>query len=546
MKAAYFGIDGLRSCLALLEQRGWEIAAVFTIEDDEYDHSAEICRYAQARRIPLHTRRVTPEDIRELERAGVTLSVTAGYPWKIPLSDTIMQVNLHPAYLPVGRGPWPMPVSILKSIPSGMTLHKLAAQLDTGDILFQEEIPLAQGETLVSLMDKIAETAPRLLGKFLEDPEASWKNGKKQTQGEYWPEPTDRDRFISPADTLEKADRILRAFLGYGSLCQYQGVPILIEEGRCIRRGESCPPDCLKLELADGLLAITKWQPWFRELKLEDRQRMERIRGSRPSALSDFTFPLLYCWRKEMGLRVLLGEHYFLISSQDFYFCPVGDEAAFLPALELLLQKEKQLTLRFCDSAYAQRIQALFPGRCLAAPCRDDEDYLIENHILDTLEGSARSKRRNDLHHYTSLQPPPETEMLTGENLHHAREVALLCREADFQPQEEALANFEALGLQGVLIKRGQRYVGFAIASQKEPDVMQGHFSKTLEEERGASLYTVRACSIRQPERYRYTNLEDDMGQEGLRFFKQSLHPERIPSFTITIKEAPLLEKEMV
>ena len=66
MKAAYFGIDGLRSCLALLEQRGWEIAAVFTIEDDEYDHSAEICRYAQARRIPLHTRRVTPEDIREL------------------------------------------------------------------------------------------------------------------------------------------------------------------------------------------------------------------------------------------------------------------------------------------------------------------------------------------------------------------------------------------------------------------------------------------------------------------------------------------------
>lgn len=36
------------------------------------------------------------------------------------------------------------------------------------------------------------------------------------------------------------------------------------------------------------------------------------------------------------------------------------------------------------------------------------------------------------------------------------------------------------------------------------------------------------------------------MGEEGLRQFKQSLHPERIPSFTITIKEAPLFEKEMV
>lgn len=36
-----------------------------------------------------------------------------------------MQVNLHPAFLPTGRGAWPMPVSILKNIPSGMTLHKL-------------------------------------------------------------------------------------------------------------------------------------------------------------------------------------------------------------------------------------------------------------------------------------------------------------------------------------------------------------------------------------------------------------------------------------
>ena len=248
---------------------------------------------------------------------------------------------------------------------------------------------------------------------------------------------------------MEKADRILRAFLGYGSLCNFQGIPILIEQGRCVPAGESFPPDCLTLELADGVLLIEKWQPWFREITLEDRQAMEAIRRSHPSALSDFTFPLLYCWRKELGLRMLLGKNFFLIQAPDFYFCPVGDEAAFLPALELLLQTEKQLTLRFCDSAYAQRTQSLFPGRCLAAPCRDDEDYLMDNHVLYTLEGGALSKRRNDLHHYSSLQPLPEVEVLTKETLHHAREVAFQCREEDFQPQEEALANFEALGLQG-------------------------------------------------------------------------------------------------
>ena len=546
MKAAYFGIDALRDCLELLVKRGWEIAAIFTIEDNDYDHSAEICQFAKAHGIPLHTSRVTPEDIRELERAGVTLSVTAGYPWKIPVSQHIMQVNLHPALLPIGRGAWPMPVSILKNIPSGVTLHKLAAELDQGDILLQEEIPLAQGENLVSLTEKIAEAAPRLLGEFLNNPEECWKNGKKQTEGEYWPEPGDKERFISPADTMERADRILRAFLGYGSLCRIGGIPILIEEGRCVPSGEGCPQDCLKLELSDGVLLITGWQPYFREITLEDRVAMEAIRSDYPSELSDFTFPLLYCWRKAMGLRVLLGKTFFLIKAPDFYFCPVGDETEYVPVLRMLLKQEKQLTLRFCDSSYTASLQSLFPGMCLAAPCREDEDYLMDNHLLDTLEGGALSKRRNDLHHYSSLQPPPETEALTKENLHHARELSRICGGADCQPQEEALANFEALGLRGVLIRRGERYVGFAIASQKEKDVMQGHFSKTLEGERGASLYTVRACSVQQLEKYRYTNLEDDMGEEGLRGFKQSLHSERIPSFTITIKEGPVFEKEMV
>lgn len=546
MKAAYFGIDALRGCLEVLVERGYEIVAIFTIEDDPYDRSIEICRYAEAHHIPLHTSPVTARDLIALEDAGVTLSVTAGYPWKIPLSDTMMQLNIHPALLPVGRGAWPMPVAIVNNRSSGVTLHKLSKDFDRGDILLQEEIPLDAKETLISLSEKIAQTAPRLLGDFLNAPDFYWENAEKQAEGEYWPEPSDEDRTISPTDTVEKADRILRAFKGYGSLCQIHDIPVLIENAACIPASRVLPAEGLPVALSDGTLLISKWQPYFREITLADRDKMEAIRYAYPSELSDFTFPLLFCWQKTMGLRLILGKNFFLIKSKDFYFCPVGDDAEYVPFLRSLLRLEHQITLRFCDKAYAETIQKRFGAAALCTLSQDDCDYIIENRLLQTLDGSSLRKRRNDFHHYANLLPPPETELLTRENLHHARALSQACQGADYQAQEEAISHFEALCLQGVLIRRGERYVGFAIASEKDRNVMQGHFSKTVDEERGASLFTVRACSVEQIEKYRYTNLEDDMGKEGLRAFKHSLHPELIPSFTITIKEGGLIEKEMV
>ena len=100
----------------------------------------------------------------------------------------------------------------------------------------------------------------------------------------------------------------------------------------------------------------------------------------------------------------------------------------------------------------------------------------------------------------------------------------------------EAIKYFEKLGLRGVLVKRGDRYVSFAIASEMQSNIMQGHFSKTVDSDRGASLYVIRACSVTAMKKYEYTNMEDDMGIPGLRRFKQSLHAKIVPSYTVTFK----------
>ena len=49
-------------------------------------------------------------------------------------------INLHPSYLPIGRGADPIPWSIINRHPQGITLHLIDQQLDTGDVVFQKEI----------------------------------------------------------------------------------------------------------------------------------------------------------------------------------------------------------------------------------------------------------------------------------------------------------------------------------------------------------------------------------------------------------------------
>ena len=245
MKIAYFGIDLLAPCLETCIDNGFEVAKVFTFTNDPYDSVEKITQIAKEHNIPISFDKVSKEDIFSLEETGVEMMIVAGYAAKIPVSSKMMQVNVHPSLLPLGRGAWPMPVNILKGVPSGVTLHKLAEGFDTGDIILQREIPLAYNENLETLTEKVLKIAPEILGKFLNDPETHFKNATPQGEGEYWQEPDDADRTVLSDYTVEQADKILRAFYGYGVI--YKG-----ETEREFLYGETCEKEssgeCLPLK----------------------------------------------------------------------------------------------------------------------------------------------------------------------------------------------------------------------------------------------------------------------------------------------------------
>jgi methionyl-tRNA formyltransferase len=77
-------------------------------------------------------------------------------------------INIHPSLLPRYRGPTPIPQAILNGdAETGITIQRLAAEMDSGDILVQERFPLGGRETTASLSEDVARRAAVLLPETL-------------------------------------------------------------------------------------------------------------------------------------------------------------------------------------------------------------------------------------------------------------------------------------------------------------------------------------------------------------------------------------------
>jgi methionyl-tRNA formyltransferase len=93
-------------------------------------------------------------------------------------------INIHPSLLPKYRGPTPIPQAILNGdAETGITIQRLAAEMDSGDILVQERIPLTSRETTASLSEEVSRRAAALLPEALRGIAAGTLAGRPQDHG---------------------------------------------------------------------------------------------------------------------------------------------------------------------------------------------------------------------------------------------------------------------------------------------------------------------------------------------------------------------------
>jgi methionyl-tRNA formyltransferase len=124
--------------------------------------------------LPPDTAIITPEKINdsvreEISRAKPDVMACFAY-GKIFGPKTLAlfprgAVNLHPSLLPRWRGCAPVPAAILAGdAETGITVQKMALEMDSGDVILQKTIPLDGTETSESLLARAAvEGAPLIV-----------------------------------------------------------------------------------------------------------------------------------------------------------------------------------------------------------------------------------------------------------------------------------------------------------------------------------------------------------------------------------------------
>ena len=98
--------------------------------------------------------------------------------WNMPPLGTI---NVHGSLLPQYRGAAPINWAIINGEKeTGVTTFKLQHEIDTGNILLQEKIPIGEDETAGELHDKLKEFGAKLIVKTIQQIENG--NLKEQPQ----------------------------------------------------------------------------------------------------------------------------------------------------------------------------------------------------------------------------------------------------------------------------------------------------------------------------------------------------------------------------
>jgi methionyl-tRNA formyltransferase len=112
-----------------------------------------------------------PQFLEELRSLNADLQVVVAFRmlpevvWNMPPMGTI---NVHGSLLPQYRGAAPINWAIINGEKeTGVTTFKLKHEIDTGDILLQERIPIGENETAGELHDRMKEVGASVLVKTI-------------------------------------------------------------------------------------------------------------------------------------------------------------------------------------------------------------------------------------------------------------------------------------------------------------------------------------------------------------------------------------------
>ncbi|RKY60539.1 MAG: methionyl-tRNA formyltransferase, partial [Candidatus Latescibacterota bacterium] len=241
---------------------------------------------------------LTPERLREkrflseLENLEADLFVVVAFR---VLPEAVLQippegvVNLHPSLLPKYRGPAPIQWAIINGErETGVTTFFIEPEIDAGDIILQERVPIGPDETAGELHDRLKVLGADILARTVDliaegeapripQPPGDWPRAPKLTKEHA------RIRWEGPAEVLFNLIRGTNPVPG--AFTTWRGRVLKVHRAKVMPEVEGKPGEVVRADGRTGMIvAAGEGGLYLTEVQLEGGRKMssaEFVRGHR-------------------------------------------------------------------------------------------------------------------------------------------------------------------------------------------------------------------------------------------------------------------------
>lgn len=280
--------------LEILLENGYNVVAVVTAPDKpggrQGIQQSAVKQFAQSRGLQIlqPEKLKNPEFLDALKAFKPDLQIVVAFRmlpevvWALPPMGTM---NLHGSLLPKYRGAAPINWAVIRGeAETGLTTFLLKHEIDTGDLLFQEKVPIGPDETAGELHDRMMQVGAKLVLRSVQALEHGTVQPVQQADLEATHAPkifaeTCRINFDQAAKQVHNFVRGLSPYPGAWTSLEGKTVKILktsldpgpwpmdpagaAEPGTWISDGKNY----LRIRTSDGLITVL-------ELQMEGKRRM--------------------------------------------------------------------------------------------------------------------------------------------------------------------------------------------------------------------------------------------------------------------------------
>ena len=299
----------------------------------------------------------------------------------------------------------------------------------------------------------------------------------------------------------------------------------------------------------------------LKQVELSDKKWVDQLLSYSDYRATDFNFSVIYIWKDIFYTQIGRFKDFLIIRFEQkesavktVRYCFPAGRGDYREVIEEMMEDAGKIGSEFVMVSVLDEhkaiLEELFPGKFSYTLHRNSFDYVYLAENLITLKGKKYQSKRNFVSrfkkgnnwHYEEI-----TSQNKQECLQMNKEWCKLygCVQDPSMQQESCsvkltLENFEALGMQGGLLRVDGEIVAFTVGERINSDTFLMHIEKAFAYIAGAyptisqlflqhqmsTPYSPELEITPQTIGFKYVNREDDAGDENLRNAKMQYHPE--------------------